>query len=214
MGHRGKLGGALVLTVLLLGCLAVSYSFSWYREDLRSSFNIILQANTTTTIDYFWTKTRTTVDTVTSLGGATSSHTQQSENDYTDEQKDVKQVFTISLSFLTASAAAALALAVFQIIGIISRSRFFRILSGIAGLASFALLAVAFFQFFGITKALDKDNQCGGYIGLDNSPCESFFGSTEGVLGLKFRWFPFIGWWVGVGGLAFSLLSAVASFLA
>ncbi|EFA76243.1 transmembrane protein [Heterostelium album PN500] len=203
MGHRGKLGGALVLTFLLLGCLAVSYSFSWYRIKVTFPTMSGNQSDLDTYADYFWTKFRIT--------NAVSDH--EVETDYGDSTKDIKQVFTVSLSFLSASAAAAVAVAIFQIIGIIARSRFFRILAGIGGLVSFALLAVAFFTFFGITKAFDKDNQCIGAPSKDNY-CKSFYGSADNLLNAEYKWMPYIGWWVGVGGLAFSLLTAIASFLA
>eukprot|EP01133_Synstelium_polycarpum_P008433 gene8433-9920_t len=202
MGHRGRLGGSLFLTVLLLGCLAVSYSLAWYRVEYKP--NSVIQNTSTVYTYYWWTKTKTIVK------------DEDTERDYDkDSDKNVKQIFTVSLAFLTASAAAAVVTAIFQIIGIINKSRVIRILSGILALASFALLAVSFFTFFGITKAFDKDNYCTLLLTDDDEKnyCEAFMGTFDNVLG-DFKYGPYIGWWVGVGGLAFSLLSGITSFLA
>eukprot|EP01132_Coremiostelium_polycephalum_P010781 gene10781-13202_t len=204
MGHRAKLGGALFLTLLFLGCCAVSYSFAWYHEEAVQP-----QTKIETDVYYFWTKFKTVVN---------ENNDDATTTDYDgDDNKNVKQVFTVSLSFLTASAAAGLATAIFQIVGIISKSKFFRILSGIAALAAFALLGVSFFTFFKINAAFNDDNSCLN-LTTDNNICHKFRSSRDdsalGITVLESKWGPSIGWFVSVGGLALSLISAITSFTA
>ncbi|EGG19231.1 hypothetical protein DFA_02016 [Cavenderia fasciculata] len=197
MGHRAKLAGSLFLTLLAIGCIAVAYSFPWYR--------VVLEPTTDDDINtyYYWTKYRLT----------NSDNEQISEDDYDDNNKNVKQVFTVSLSFLTAAAFAALGTAIFQIIGIISKSRFIRILSGIGGLAIAILAAIAFFTFFGITKGFDKDNSC-LLIPFKDDYCTSFMASSENIMKSTLTFGPYIGWWVTIGSICFGLLSGITSFLA
>ncbi|KYQ89632.1 hypothetical protein DLAC_09597 [Tieghemostelium lacteum] len=206
--HRRKLGGALFLTLVFIACCVISYSFAWYRIVVDPATSVI-KAFTTY---YFWAKARVVYDDNT-----------EDAKDYTydsDSDKNVKAVFTTSLTFLTVGAGVGILTAIFQIIAIISKSKIFRLLSAIAAMAAAALLAVSFFTFFKINKAFDDDGHC---VGQDVSDfftgetteiyCNKFMGSKDGTLS-DLTWGPYVGWWVLIGGILFGVLSSICTFLA
>eukprot|EP00026_Physarum_polycephalum_P016928 Phypoly_transcript_17978.p1 GENE.Phypoly_transcript_17978~~Phypoly_transcript_17978.p1 ORF type:complete len:185 (+),score=8.15 Phypoly_transcript_17978:167-721(+) len=176
------MGHRLLFSALITGGLALGFviaSWSMCWYDTQQDF-----PNTKT--KYYWKKY-----TIHYL----DNHT---HHNYNLEPK-AKQLFTACLTLLTIGGGFLVAFLVFTILRIMifRNSKLFHVIGAILGVAASALLSVAFLTFLRMPIAFKEDAHC--------PHCEhSFRGSNKSA-----KWGPGPGWWMLVGAIVLSLISAV-----
>ncbi|EGC28517.1 hypothetical protein DICPUDRAFT_96157 [Dictyostelium purpureum] len=201
---RGVAFLALFFSLIVLGCCVVSIAMPWYRVKETSK----LDSDKYQTTLYYWDEFRVTDEELNS-----TNIIYKDGDKYDDKGFDtVKKVFIVSLAF-TCLATLLTAIAIILVfIAFVSKSRIFGIIAGIFMFLTFALLLVSFFQFMRINGALnDDDDFCGtkgkieGYD-IDETYCHKFLSSAEGTL-TKLNYGPYVGWWITLGGIFFSMFA-------
>ncbi|KAM9991537.1 hypothetical protein ACTFIZ_004948 [Dictyostelium cf. discoideum] len=209
---------SLFMCLVVIACCIVSIVYPWYIVSFKK-----IGSDDRVKYLYYWDEIRNTDEKLNATNIINTSSNSDSEK-YDDLGYDhIKNVFIVSLAFLCLATLLALISAIVILIAFLAKNRICAKVAGVFMIIVMILLLVSFFQFFRINGAFREDDPlCNGnpvaswisslFVGdADDTYCHKFMGSNEDEL-IKLSFSPYVGFWLVIGGVFFSLFVFIPLF--